>query len=405
MGKHKSETRRCPGCGKVSSFESRVEVCSHWCEQRRRTGSGPMIDESFEKDVANLFNKSIKSGTGGCLSLETLSEVLDRSPKAINLAVESLVNQGMNFEVLGQEYRLSPEVMVGTRHDAVKIYHSLEDYNGGWRRFGACGDFHMGSLHERLDVAHALYDIFEKEGVTEVFDTGNWIEGECRLNYGDIKVFGLDDQIEYAIKHRPQKKGIKTYFVAGDDHEGWWQKKLRINIGRHFEQMARNAGRDDLIYIGYQEGHVELKTKDGMAHMMVMHPGGGSAYAESYAPQKIAEAFQEGEKPDVCLIGHYHKANYGYHRGIHMVQTGTAQDQSSFMRKQKIKAAVGGWLIEMHQAPEGHVNCFKPSFYPFFDRGFYDPNRRHFYGNEQDRTVQAESPKTKVAGAYLKEKK
>jgi len=119
----------------------------------------------------------------------------------------------------------------------------------------------------------------------------------------------------------------------------------------------------------------------------VMHPGGGSAYAESYAAQKIAEAFQEGEKPDICLLGHYHKMIYGVHRGIHMVQTGTCEDQSTFMRKRKIKAVVGGTLIELHQAPEGHINRFKPEFFHYHDRQFYaktDKSRKWLGGQEVD---------------------
>ncbi len=647
---HRTATRRCPGCGKVSSYQTRSETCDPSCALRIRYGKGPLIDETFEKKVCAFFEKSIKDAKGGKISLADLCLEFDRSPQAINTAVESLVNQGFGFQVVDGEYKLSREVTMGTRNEAVKIYHKVEDYNGGWRKFGACGDFHFGSLHERIDVVHSLYDIYESEGCTEVFNTGNWIEGECRLNYGDIGVFGMDDQIAHALKHWPRKEGMITYFVAGDDHEGWWQKSTRIVIGRHFEQMAREAGRDDLRYIGYQEGHVEFPTKEGKAHMIVMHPGGGSAYAESYAPQKIAEcvpldaeiltrvgwkkhdqltlgepvlgydlrtgrcdwtsldgvnvyadqeiveykndqfvvectrnhrwvmhqhrragpnpnsvnpqpykkvseclttidaaapswvrsfitqaapgpegpgasfpnrldiidragaveivlemtraqrqafifgmmvgegslggagftpmftqnpgpvhdafivacvlegqatgisrhcrkningdvhtclrttllkkpyrqvnslretasrrgpvwcpttglgtwvmrqgdivtltgnSFQEGEKPDICLLGHYHKMNYGLHRGIHMVQTGTCQDQSSFMRKQKIKAAVGGTLVEMNQAPEGHINRFKPEFFTYFDRGFYGKARRHFLGNEKDRTVVA----------------
>ncbi len=50
------------------------------------------------------------------------------------------------------------------------------------------------------------------------------------------------------------------------------------------------------------------------------------------------------------------------------------------MRKQRIKAAVGGAMIEMHQAPEGHVNRFKPEFFTFFDRKFYAPKNRNFLG-------------------------
>lgn len=380
---HKRENKRCLGCGVVKSIEIRRENCSNACEQRSRSKRAPLTDEKFEKVVVKFFDKKRGDGSGGKLSLELLCSELDRSPQAINAAVESLVNQGKNFQVDGDAFRYSIDVPVTQRHEATQIIHPAKNWNGGWRKFGACGDFHFGSRHERIDVANALYDRYAEEGVTEVFHTGNWIEGEAgTMNFADINVFGLDDQMEHCLDVWPQREGIKTYFVAGDDHEGWYQKKTRLIIGKHLERMARERGREDLIYIGYQEGHVELKTKSGgVAHMIVMHPGGGSAYATSYAPQKIAEAFQEGEKPDVCVLGHYHKMDYGYHRGIHMVQTGTCQDQSSFMRKQKIKAHVGGALIELHQAPEGYVNRFKPEFFTFFDRGFYGDKKRKFLGN------------------------
>lgn len=382
VDKHKKTTRRCPGCGGVKLFKERDQTCGGPCGARVRHGKPPIIDEEFEKKVAQCFEKSIKNNAGGKITLQDLCSELDRSPQAVNLAIESLAVQGKNFQAVGDGYQMSPQIPMGSRESAIKIYHDLKDYNGGWRKFGACGDFHFGSRHERLDVVHALYDIYEKEGVEAIFHTGNWIEGEHRFNYADISVFGLDDQIDYALKHWPVKKGIKTYFVAGDDHEGWYQQRTRLIIGKHLERKAHEANRDDLVYMGYMEGHVELRTKEGLAHMLVMHPGGGSAYATSYAPQKIAEAFQEGEKPDICLLGHYHKMDYGYHRGIHMVQTGTAQDQSSFMRKQKIKAAVGGTMIEFHQAPTGQVNRFKPEFFTFFDRKFYAPNQRKFLGND-----------------------
>jgi hypothetical protein len=372
--------KRCAGCGAVKPIQARSEFCSHDCSNKKQRGISAGVTEELEKKVKAVFDRSVSNAEGGKISLEKLCDKFDKAPRTINLTIESLSNQGFNFEIDGGEFKLSPTIPVTQRHEAVKIYHDVKDYAGGWRKIGACGDFHMGSRHERLDVVHSLYDMYEREGVTDVFNTGNWIEGEARFNYADIQVFGLDDQIDYFLKHMPQKKGITTHFVAGDDHEGWYQQKTRLIIGRHLQRKAEEIGRHDLKYIGYMEGHVEFPTKLGMAHMLVIHPGGGAAYATSYAPQKIAEAFQEGEKPDICLIGHYHKMDYGFHRGIHMVQTGTCQDQSSFMRKQKIKAHVGGTLIEFHQAPEGHINRFKPEFFTYFDRKFYAPKDRNFLG-------------------------
>jgi len=335
--------------------------------QLSSVSSQPLVEDAVK---AFLKRKNYSS------SLIDIANAVDASPIKVQAAIESLRNSSLNFTILPNgSVQWMEHPVAGGSH---VISHDLCDYGGGWRKIGACGDQHLGSNYERLDVNEAVYDLYESEGVTQVFNTGNWIEGEAgRLNFADVKVHGMDDQIEYAIKHYPKRDGIKTYFVAGDDHEGWYQKKNRITIGAHFERMARDAGRDDLIYLGYMEADIRLPAKHGESFLKVMHPGGGSAYATSYAPQKIAEAFQEGEKPHICLLGHYHKMDYGFHRGIHMVQTGTSQDQSSFMRKQKIKAHVGAALIEFHQSPYGDINRFKVEFFPFYDRDFY-ANRRSF---------------------------
>jgi hypothetical protein len=104
-----------------------------------------------------------------------------------------------------------------------------------------------------------------------------------------------------------------------------------------------------------------------------MHPGGGSAYALSYAPQKIVEGFDGGAKPAVLLIGHYHKASYQMTRNVHVVQTGCFQDQSLFMRQKKLAAHVGGWICRAHIDPRtGAVDGFGMEFRNYFVKDFYE---------------------------------
>lgn len=388
LSQHKEQTRVCEGCGEEKTFPVRQQACSAACSRALRFGqreestvratlTGAYANLSIEEAVKRYLKRQKFKST-----VSDIANALDVGPARVEAAVSSLEAIGLNISV-------SRDKVSWTENPEPGGALSMNLYEGGWRKFGLCGDQHLGSKYERLDVANTLYDIYEREGVEAVFNTGNWIEGEAgRMNYSDVKIFGLDDQIEYAVANYPQRPGIVTYFVAGDDHEGWYQKRERISIGAHFERKAREAGRTDLVYIGYMEAFVTLPTTGGgSAVMMVMHPGGGSAYATSYAPQKIAEAFQEGEKPDVCALGHYHKMDYGFHRGIHMVQTGTSQDQSSFMRKQKIKAHVGGVLIELHQSPYGEINRFKTEFFNFYDRDFYANRRRFDSGTRETPTL------------------
>lgn len=248
----------------------------------------------------------------------------------------------------------------------------LKDRGDGWCVIGAVADKHLCSKHYRADVLKTLYRIYADEGVTDVYDAGNWIEGEAYFNRHDISVFGLDAQIEYFIQEHPHIPGITTHFVAGDDHEGWYQQREQISIGKHLEQRAKAAGRDDFHFLGYVEADVYLKTPLGAAaRLKVMHGGGGATYAVSYQAQKAVEALQPGEKPDILILGHHHKLLYFYPRGVHVVLPGCTADQSIHMRKRHIEAHVGGAVLYIRQhLGKGFVTEFVPRFKTFFDRSF-----------------------------------
>lgn len=246
--------------------------------------------------------------------------------------------------------------------------------------FGATSDNHLGSKYERLDVLNALYDRFAEEGADRVFNAGNWIDGEARFNKFDLHTHGMDAQLAYLAAEYPKREGLVTYAVAGDDHEGWYGQREGVDIGRYAENVMRNAGRQDWVNLGYMEAHVKLvNANTGKSSMLaVVHPGGGSAYALSYSIQKIIESLDGGEKPAVGLYGHYHKLWAGNIRNVHCVQTGCTEDQTPFMRKKKLEAHVGGYLIGLKQDPEtGAIPEMTATMLRYFNRGFYNHRWSH----------------------------
>lgn len=372
---HKESERICPSCKLKKTFPDRNETCSLDCAATLRQSKSVAAKLQKQPDFDEAV-KTILVKAKGFVNLNIISEKLDRSTKTVREALLKLQSDGYNVDIDESDNVVMPQdVRPGS---VTPIVHEVKNYDGNWHKFGALGDNHLGSKHERLDVLNALYDLYEQEGITTVYNTGNWIEGEMRLNFHDIKVFGLDGQIEYACDNYPQRKGITTYFVAGDDHEGWYQRNNRMEIGRYFQNVAESGGRYDLKYMGFVEADVKLMARDGYSMMKVMHPGGGSAYALSYASQKLVESFQGGEKPKVLLYGHYHKFDYNYAREVHAIGTGCTVDQSIFMRKQKISAHVGGTIIKLNQAPDGTINRLAVEWVPFYDRGFYAPAKREF---------------------------
>jgi hypothetical protein len=299
----------------------------------------------------------------------TLCDRLDISPARGRQLVEKLKLDGYNLHIKESEVSLESEIPV---LPPIEI-DSNRFFDGKWMRFGAMGDTHLCNRHARLDVLKALYDIYLREGITTVLHTGNIVDGECRFNRHELLTrSGIDAQLEYLMNEYPVRKGIETWFVTGDDHEGWWNQREGINIGQVMQDYADRCGRKDLKWIGHMERDIYLKAKAGRTWLRVTHPGGGTAYAISYATQKIVESYQGGEKPHIGLFGHYHKFERGYPREVHVVQTGCVEDQTPFMRKKKLQAMVGGCIIEFHQAPDGAVHRFRDEWIPFFDRKCYE---------------------------------
>lgn len=246
--------------------------------------------------------------------------------------------------------------------------------------FGFSADQHLGSKYERLDVLHDLYDHFYEQGVDRVYNAGNWIDGEARFNLHDLNVHGMDQQCHHLAEYYPKRKGLVTYAVAGDDHEGWYGQREGVDIGKHAERIMRDADRKDWVHLGFMEAFVNLThcTTGKSSKLLVMHPGGGSSYAHSYKPQKIVESFAGGEKPSVLLIGHYHKLSFNVMRNVFAIQSGTTQDQTPFMRKKGLDAHVGGGICKLTQDPlTGAIIACRVEFFQYFPQDYYNNRWSH----------------------------
>lgn len=315
-------------------------------------------DPLFRSEVARRIKKAT--------TIVRIAEQMHSTEEDVLAVVNDMEESGYiilrrgNTIQLGKSVEHIPQGIVVTNH-----FHNKPI------SFGIVADMHMCSKAERLDVLNAAYDEFERKGLTTVLCPGNYCDGECRFNTHELLAHGIADQCQYCIDHWPCKPGIKTYFVDGDDHEGWFHQREGIEFGRFLMLEAQAQGRNDLVYMGYMEADFELKAPQGSAIVKVIHAGGGSSYAFSYASQKLVESFQGGEKPAVCIIGHYHKMEFCFPRNVYCVQAGCMQDQTMFMRKRKLAAHVGFSIITLQQDIKGSITRFSPEFFPFWDRGYY----------------------------------
>lgn len=312
-------------------------------------------------------------------TLSDLAKRLDLEPRFIEESLEALSYEGYNVRRRGDVVAIDKDVQLPslTSRDDLPTYYSRPDNT---YVFGATSDNHLGSKYARLDVLNELYDRFAEAEVDRVYNAGNWIDGEARFNKFDLEVHGMDAQCRYLAEHYPQRDGITTYAVSGDDHEGWYTQREGVNIGKYAQRAMREAGREDWVDLGYMEAFIRLINSNTGAEciMAVVHPGGGSAYALSYSIQKIIESLDGGEKPAVGLYGHYHKLWAGNIRNVWCIQTGCTEDQTPFMRKNKLEAHVGGVLVALEQDPvSGAIMACTPKIMRWFNRGFTNGRWSH----------------------------
>jgi hypothetical protein len=245
--------------------------------------------------------------------------------------------------------------------------------SGGWIRLGLVADTHLCCKEERLAELHTQYDLFKKEGITNVLHAGNPIDGYvARINGESVFETTIDGQANYFASNYPQRDGIQTYFITGDDHESWFAPGF--NIGAYLQLVAEKMGRTDLVYIGHVEADIDIRPPGSKVPTIIklQHPGGGSAYARSYTGQKQVEAFEGGEKPAILIQGHYHVSNHMVERNIHVVSMPGFQDQTIFARKKRLRMEVGGAILEFKVNPnDGAVTRCRVEFNHYFTRGYY----------------------------------
>ena len=102
------------------------------------------------------------------------------------------------------------------------------------------------------------------------------------------------------------------------------------------------------------------------------HPGGGSAQALSYKPQKRIEVLESHQKPKVLLIGHYHKSYHFVYRNVQCLEVPALGAKTQFQQKQGLVNNVGGYFLKVWSDKKGHIQYCEPEEIVFGAKDFWD---------------------------------
>jgi hypothetical protein len=303
----------------------------------------PLYKQSHQEnaDITGINEKMLKALEKEH-TIDELCEKFNISERICQAVIDDIKDKGVLISEIDGRLKLCKTIIPAeNKYD--------EDWYGEKIiRFGVVSDNHLCSKWQQLTFLNHLYDIFQSEGIATVYNSGDITDG-FKMRVGqefDIFRYGADDQAQYVIENYPKREGIITKFITGN-HDISHIKNGGIDIGRIISNK-----REDMVYLGQLNAKVNITPN---CIVELNHPLDGASYALSYAPQKTIDAMSGGEKPNILLNGHHHKAFYMMYRNIHAYECGTTQAQTPWMRGKRIAANMGGWIIEVHVDEEGTV--------------------------------------------------
>jgi len=228
-------------------------------------------------------------------------------------------------------------------------------------KLGVISDTHIGHEKFRGEDLLKAFKFFEKKGVHAIYHVGDILEGMSGRDgqIYELSHIGADAQISYAEKLFKETK-LPVYAITGN-HDEWYMKKANIglDIGKELEKRVPNYH-----HLGNSEADVKLAKN---TVMKLFHANDGTAYAMSYKGQKLIESLSGGEKPNIILSGHYHKALSMFVRNVFHFEAGTLCGQTGWMRGKKIDAHMGYWYLEIYHDKAG-VERIVSEFVPIYEK-------------------------------------
>lgn len=265
------------------------------------------------------------------------------------------------------------EIIQQIKHPQSMLKKDTYSFTDNHIKIGVVGDTHLNNIFSRLDFLYYSYERFKDANVQFAIQTGDITDGLDR--HEDQKyqsrVFGVDNLAAY-VAHVYPRTSIDTLYIPGN-HDEWCYSKSGADVCDRISQLRpdlklltpvdtsqdeEHVRRETVLKFGWREGNVMLGEKNN-CKITVYHPGKGTSYALSYQIQKHTEMLSGNEKPKLYIIGHYHKMEKTMYRNVHILQAGTTQSQTKWMRAQGINASIGSHILDIYIKKDGTIDFIK----------------------------------------------
>jgi len=206
-------------------------------------------------------------------------------------------------------------------------------------KFAVVSCTHFGSKYQQLTALREFTQYADRVTKVDLFiHAGDFGDGPTARHKNPQDVFKHDyeSHLDYYVETLPRTR--KPWKIISGNHDDWWG----IDGGPDIIKTLCEQ-RDDCEYLGKSLGY--LNFKDTLIE--VTHLNTGSAYAYSYKPQKHIESLSVERRPNVSLIGNFHKFCAIYYRNVLAIQLPSFQAQTPWMAGKSLVSEVGGVIVEV----------------------------------------------------------
>lgn len=216
----------------------------------------------------------------------------------------------------------------------------------------AVSDTHIGNIHQQLHLLNLIYEEAYNRGIEIVLHCGDLVDGNYPNRPEQPRqqfLHGFDEQAGYVVDMYPKVKGITTKYILGSHDESHYKN------GQATVNKWISSCRDDMVYLGQDTAEIKING----VKIVLDHPGGGSASALSYQPQKRIEILESGSKPKILLIGHYHKSYSFVYRNVRGIEVPALCDKTQFQQKKGLINYVGAYFLDIYSDSKGNIQYFE----------------------------------------------
>ncbi len=223
-------------------------------------------------------------------------------------------------------------------------------------------DTHLCSNWQQLTLLNETYKEAADRGIKTVLHVGDLLDGDYHNVRPDhlyqVFQYGFTNQTNYAIDMYPKVEGITTYFITGSHDD------THVKNGGGFVGPRIEEAREDMVFLGPETATFNMNS----LKILLKHPGGGSSKYLSYKPQGIVDALDSGSKPQIALIGHFHKSHYMLYRNVHTFSVPCFVDATPFIDRNSISNTIGAYFLDIYSTPDGEIQYICPEEYLFDDK-------------------------------------